>query len=1208
MAVEYHLLTWAGSGTAVTFTDAGDIVNLQYHGADNGQAFQLTTTGSLPTGLTVETTYYLRQGADENKFTIYPTHDDAIAGTNQVTFSGTGSGTNNVVGEYWASLPSSDPGGGGNYKSRYGASGAERCFNKLSSWAAYMLTNTNKSLTKSVILEIQGKWQDRSDFFSLSGYQSITIHSKIMGVRNESFHNGIIGGGYRNITTVTTSAIRFGQLDCILDGVECRNTNAAATVAAAVDSNTAALRNIVRNCILQGGYGYLASGPLYTANNNILIDCKNAGIKELAASYGLLVNNLAVRCVTGFATGYQSDSDNSTYFGNIAIDCTNNWGAKPKLAASTRFVGLYNFGSSSDEKTVSFSNSGGLLLCTFTSHSLIGDCNICFKTDGTLPTGLSVGVVYYVKTVIDVNSFTLTTSFSGTALSYVDSGSGSHITTTIWQSDGTWRILATTDFLDYANNDFRPATSSSPQVDLFSAEYDYIPLYDIKDSVRPNYNMQSPDLIDAGPFEYDHGNGVAPVLGGGLDITCESGTQIVVYTAGTTSELSRDNNSDGSFSWQSYQVSISVDVTIQKAGNLPQRYAGLTLTSVLALDTNQVVDRAYATSSGLTFGTTGTVTVGTKLLGLSAVSTGKNWYSFLIESWIAESSLRNVDFPVLHDGDESFTLLDGWEFSTTDWQYLRRCGLRYLSTELVQTATFAGLLSIGDIGSNTAEMQQSDGDDQVTASSNGDVDQLLQVYGDSTHGDFDLTDHLVIKAQINGYLTAAYDVVVDGDISELTDKLFAFPLSLVSNGLTTGDPSITDIVITDHGASPVTWNSKVFSITITDSGSNSGEDITRWINYNLAQGGTFQGKSAFNWHDLVQANGSGYKTIRGPIYGDTGAALKGVRVLRGTEAHPDFNLYTADDGTTYAPPQLASITISGATTGTLIQLYDTVADEELYIGTGPYYWSETYSADRTIRLRAMYCDGTAAKIFKEETIGSITESAPVLNYLLSQQTDAVYGANAIDGSIVTGITIDDSNLLIEVDTASISYPEIYAYETYWLSTEDGIRDEARIITAVDTANYIFSGFKIKNVGTDPVLITGGYGRDADTGSVLDMMDTTGQSIFPAPDHVVPYAAGAEATVATVQAGLSAQGYTGSRAGKIDNLDATISSVEPDNNGIAFLQKIVKNKRVITEDKKLEVYDDDDVTPILSKSLADKYGFAIADLAGGVLAQEDKSDV
>lgn len=60
--------------------------------------------------------------------------------------------------------------------------------------------------------------------------------------------------------------------------------------------------------------------------------------------------------------------------------------------------------------------------------------------------------------------------------------------------------------------------------------------------------------------------------------------------------------------------------------------------------------------------------------------------------------------------------------------------------------------------------------------------------------------------------------------------------------------------------------------------------------------------------------------------------------------------------------------------------------------------------------------------------------------------------------------------------------------------------------------------------------------------------------------------------------------------------------------IEFLTKIVKNKREITADKNLVVYDDNGTTPILHKALADKDGGAIADLASGVLASEGKSSV
>jgi hypothetical protein len=66
--------------------------------------------------------------------------------------------------------------------------------------------------------------------------------------------------------------------------------------------------------------------------------------------------------------------------------------------------------------------------------------------------------------------------------------------------------------------------------------------------------------------------------------------------------------------------------------------------------------------------------------------------------------------------------------------------------------------------------------------------------------------------------------------------------------------------------------------------------------------------------------------------------------------------------------------------------------------------------------------------------------------------------------------------LIEVDNP-LSLPEVYvprkelyAYETYWLYTLAGIRDEGRIINAPDTANYSFENFKIKNVTSPSVPV------------------------------------------------------------------------------------------------------------------------------------------
>lgn len=166
-----------------------------------------------------------------------------------------------------------------------------------------------------------------------------------------------------------------------------------------------------------------------------------------------------------------------------------------------------------------------------------------------------------------------------------------------------------------------------------------------------------------------------------------------------------------------------------------------------------------------------------------------------------------------------------------------------------------------------------------------------------------------------------------------------------------------------------------------------------------------------------------------------------------------------------------------------------------------------YGDDIDTRIRVMYCNGLTAIKFIEftELVGQYG-----LKKSISAELDNVYLSNGIDGSAVTTVEIDDSSLLVNVNDNAITWAEIYAYETYWLATEEGIRDEGRFIEAVDNANYIIDDFKIKNVGANPLVITGGWAWDRTTGRSIDLIDTTGNTIFNAPDHVVSYAAGGSA--------------------------------------------------------------------------------------------------
>lgn len=206
------------------------------------------------------------------------------------------------------------------------------------------------------------------------------------------------------------------------------------------------------------------------------------------------------------------------------------------------------------------------------------------------------------------------------------------------------------------------------------------------------------------------------------------------------------------------------------------------------------------------------------------------------------------------------------------------------------------------------------------------------------------------------------------------------------------------------------------------------------------------------------------------------------------------------------PQDYATIELTGMVAGSRVQLYDTTNNAELYnavvSGTSLTY-ATPYTADFNCRVRVMKQATVTAYEFVE-----FTESVTIdgVSRAITQTLDAVYNTNAIDGGTVTGITIDDGALLVEFDTGTITWAQIYAYETYWLMTEEGIRDESRFMEAIDPANYLMTDFKIKNISdpTAPLTITGGWGRDSVTGETVTLIDNTGGTIFSNPDLVIAY--------------------------------------------------------------------------------------------------------
>lgn len=308
-------------------------------------------------------------------------------------------------------------------------------------------------------------------------------------------------------------------------------------------------------------------------------------------------------------------------------------------------------------------------------------------------------------------------------------------------------------------------------------------------------------------------------------------------------------------------------------------------------------------------------------------------------------------------------------------------------------------------------------------------------------------------------------------------------------------------------------------------------------------------------------------TANAVTYSLAGGTFSGTIDLRNTHATrtitvelPAGTTYTTANNTGAAitvslPATYQSVTVSGATAGSRIQIYDNTSATELYNGTPtfPYTWTDSVaaSATREIRLRVAYCTSSTANIFIDTVIGTCGTTSPsnAVSYLVSPVVDSVYVANLIDGTAITDCSITGTSLHVDINAGSVTWQHIYAFMTYWLYTSGGIRDQYLEMTATDQTHYVFAtahgSFKIKNVTSPstPLLVTGGNAAP-DSGPVTSILDTTGGSIFCIEGTVVPFTTSSQAVnQATVEAGVAAQANALADA-LLDRTDAIETGLTP----------------------------------------------------------------
>jgi hypothetical protein len=570
----------------------------------------------------------------------------------------------------------------------------------------------------------------------------------------------------------------------------------------------------------------------------------------------------------------------------------------------------------------------------------------------------------------------------------------------------------------------------------------------------------------------------------------QANSLIQIFTTGTQTVLA--STTGVSLAYE--HSDETVDIEVQKAGYLPQRTVGVALSGDMSVGYNLAVDYNYNPAHGLTYTTDASWSRANNQLTVPTFGPSvRDVYSLMIDSFIAESSLRNTDFHLSMNGPTTLFFTDGAEgASDATITNMTGGGVRYLSGAGAATAEWSGFISLGVVAGSQVEYEQTSGGTVYDARATGNVNELIKCYGDATHGNFDRRDHMQFKVQRNGYRQAESDVLEIYGIAALTPTIYVVSLPMATiDGLTLGDPGATGLSLTDDSASPVSWDAgdgaKDYSVTVTDATANSGDTILRWLNYNLSLDATFQGKNPFYWPEMVLDNGAAYETLRGVLH-NTPDHVVGVRVIRtGGTPHPDFTRFQADDGTYGTPPTVSEIDITGAVSGTRILVRNETTDTVMSnaIGTG---YSDTYVEGTDFTTGDTY-SVTVTHVDKLEQVYTGIVSASGFTVIITQQDDDVYISKGFDGSTFTGITFNTSTIDLDLDGSEdpvVLWGETYARYKYSTTTSSGIQTLLGAMFAKDAANYLFSNaVVINNLNATPVIIGGdGYAYRRDGGTMF----------------------------------------------------------------------------------------------------------------------------
>lgn len=303
-----------------------------------------------------------------------------------------------------------------------------------------------------------------------------------------------------------------------------------------------------------------------------------------------------------------------------------------------------------------------------------------------------------------------------------------------------------------------------------------------------------------------------------------------------------------------------------------------------------------------------TITPGTGILPTASDGvTGQALYSALKLLWRNNNNYIKYKFPMEAITPEQFDFINGWTLANdVTRKSLRTCGWAEKTAAGVITRKYMGVISLGTLDPGDQPYYQWNNLSKVDFTFSGEVNEAVQIYGDSSNGGFDYSDgfgtpdpafKIFVREQAKTYASSSNTAIGAPTLNYIT---YRFPLTNATDANIS--TYATDLAIASTPTiSTATWSGGVITVT-----TSAAHNFTEGVRVRIT-GAT---PSAYNGVYTVKSAGLTSTAFTADKAADPGTFTSGTLASI-------YNSISVEYGTnwqTYAAPYLVTFDVNEDTT------------------------------------------------------------------------------------------------------------------------------------------------------------------------------------------------------------------------------------------------------------------------------------------------------